>query len=634
MIARANASNLIVVPSIKLLTHQEKFIANSSLQPQIVPSPSASPVFYKEAIGDRVDVNPFALLSVGQGKIKTVYQAIYAPTITEIRDLFETEKNPFIALIVGMDEQAALVDIDTARRVAPGKTMIDTIESIDQTLSGSSTKLIIAADSLVSMAALSQPPYSMSSEALYTYGGINGDEYADQSANVLSWLKTQRKNNKMSRVALFDWHYDFKGSEYKSLDYLKKETGGKVPLLGATWQREVTIAKFTKYALDRSRKLPMLGMMATSWYPVSVPWYEGNIDRLINFSGKAFFARGQNLSPEDHPDPAHLIHLSASVGALIDNQLRRDSALPISSTSVTGNSKIGTSQMLGAVDENAGQLYALVRLSPGSTISQIKLTHPSPGPSVTPTLVVRADQGGINKLSPLSPTFTPDSTQGFTHFMKYSLPKGSILGSGQYEVQVITERSITSPTSKHVLSEVATLNGALAVTGVGATQRVIKTYEPSMFTRVSSPTVTKEVPDYPYCFEFVDPTNANNKTTKYNMLLQLESGVPGTAAQGCINPKIQILYRQEHKADSSSLQSLVSDNFTSGLQVCKDNSNNNCETISGNQAPKAWNPNNALIRSGSSVYQYTFAAPTDPARLRFYRNEKVVSRPSPAPAAP
>jgi hypothetical protein len=205
-------------------------------------------------------------------------------------------------------------------------------------------------------------------------------------------------------------------------------------------------------------------------------------------------------------------------------------------------------------------------------------------------------------------------------------------GRGQYEVQVITERSITSPTSQHFLSEVATLNGALAVTVVGATQTVIASYGPSDFNRVTTTTAT-EVPNASGCFEYDVTTSANNQT-QYNMLLQLKDAVPATPAQSCSNPKVQILYRQTNAADSSSPQSLVSDNFTSGLQVCWKNNNANCETISGNQAPKAWNPNNALIRSGSSVYQYTFAADTDPARLRFYRNEKVASQPAPAPAAP
>lgn len=82
-------------------------------------------------------------------------------------------------------------------------------------------------------------------------------------------------------IVICDWHYRDEILDFPSLSTLRQE-GFNV--IGATFQKEVTIKNFSKYAANNNAN----GMIATTWNVLTFQKDWDKVNRIIQFSGATF----------------------------------------------------------------------------------------------------------------------------------------------------------------------------------------------------------------------------------------------------------------------------------------------------------------------------------------------------------
>jgi len=241
-IAYAREKGLSIVPELKLLTHQEKFLQGR----------------FSDLMYNRSTYDP---------RQHEVYERVF-PVIDEVIALTEPE-----AVHIGHDEVAGYKPysakkwLNDGEEMLPASLFLKDIERLHEFLKSRGVDTWMWGDMLISPQEFPQ----MSDRPLHGIAPGYGKALRERLPR---------------EIVICDWHYSDDQEEFPSLSTMQEE-GFRV--IGATWQKETTIRNFSRFAASRGA----YGMMATSWSPVQKGEWSV-VDRIIDESGRAFMTAFQN----------------------------------------------------------------------------------------------------------------------------------------------------------------------------------------------------------------------------------------------------------------------------------------------------------------------------------------------------
>jgi hypothetical protein len=234
----ARKQGFLVVPEIKLLTHQEKHFFQGN-EPTLM--------YEKDTYDPR---NPI------------VYKKVFA-LLNELIDLIHP-----VAIHIGHDEltgwnqRISLKRLFSNKRVLPASLFLQDVQTLHDFLNSRGIETWMWGDMLVSASEFPDM------NEMYLHGSI-----------ASGYGEALRK--KMPKdIVICDWHYQDKGLSFGSLKALQDE-GFRV--IGVSWKKDDNITSFSAYAA----KHHAFGMMATSWYYLSAR-HAKLIEHIISFSGRTF----------------------------------------------------------------------------------------------------------------------------------------------------------------------------------------------------------------------------------------------------------------------------------------------------------------------------------------------------------
>jgi hypothetical protein len=233
LVKYAEMNNLTVIPEVKLLTHQEKFLKSA----------------YPQYMYNRVTYDP---------RNSELYKKVVFPYLDKLIGLIRPK-----AILIGHDEvikwKKFLYKND---KVLPPDLYLKDIETIHNYLEKKGVKTWMWGDMLLS----SKKFPKMLRRHLHAFGDY---------PQLLSKLP---KN-----IVICDWHYFDIGPIYRSSIAFEK-AGHKV--LGATWKTWAATSNFSRFLADHPKN--SLGMIATLWgYVQKKEW--PLVKRIVFYSGKVFW---------------------------------------------------------------------------------------------------------------------------------------------------------------------------------------------------------------------------------------------------------------------------------------------------------------------------------------------------------
>jgi len=235
-------NGLEVIPELKLLTHQEKFLKNK----------------YPDIMFNRVTYNP--------ANPKT-YQVVL-PIVDEIIKLVEPK-----AFHIGHDEVAGHNEkskrkwLKKGEKMLPPELFLKDVLILHSYLKKRGIETWMWGDMLIS-------PKEFPSMFPKHLHGIDG------------YPEIRKKIPK--DIVICDWHYNDTQEEFpSSLEFAKE--GHKV--LGSTWKKKITIKNFSKYIAN----MPFNGegMIATIWFHVQRKEWD-IVDKIIKISAEHYWNAKQN----------------------------------------------------------------------------------------------------------------------------------------------------------------------------------------------------------------------------------------------------------------------------------------------------------------------------------------------------
>lgn len=236
-VAHIRARGLEPILEVKLLTHQEKFLAAK----------------YPELLYNAVSYDP---------RKEMVYDLVF-PFLDEII----SNINPK-ALHIGHDEVGGWNN-NNARKVLkegesylPASMFLNDIKRLHAYLTKRGVNVWMWGDMLLT------PEEFPGMLASHLHGGRPGYGKA---------LRDQLPRD----IVICDWHYSDQQREFPSLAKLQSE-GFQV--IAATWQAERTIRNFSRFALEHNA----YGLMATTWYGPDNPKRVSLIEWIVRTSGILF----------------------------------------------------------------------------------------------------------------------------------------------------------------------------------------------------------------------------------------------------------------------------------------------------------------------------------------------------------
>jgi len=231
----ARSKGLSIVPELKLLTHQGKFFQRN----------------FPQLMFNRKTYDPRKM---------EVYAHIF-PFMDEVIELLQPE-----AIHIGHDEVMGWDARHAKKKPKSGEVMLsaslfvqDTLK-IHEYLKKKGIETWMWGDMLVS------PNEFPNMMARLLHGSTDG--YGKIARDLLP-----------KDIVICDWHY-YDNKEFLTVKVLQQE-GFRV--IGATWKKEKSIKNFSRYAANHGA----YGMIATTWWHVQRKEWDV-VDRIINFSGKAF----------------------------------------------------------------------------------------------------------------------------------------------------------------------------------------------------------------------------------------------------------------------------------------------------------------------------------------------------------
>lgn len=265
---------IVVVPSLKLLTHQRSLFAAEDLRDKVMQTYPG--LLYIDDIKRDGVYNPRFKLSDG----RSFYSAIVFPLLDEVIELFSTyRQTPAVA--IGHDEATQ----GTLKRVAesvgdgttPGQLFAADVLTIHDYLAQKERFSVMWGDMLLHP----QAPALQGFTSTSLHG--HWDDVAPEALEILADAKPRW-------LIVGDWHYRVIEPEYKSNDYLQ---GMGFRVAGATWNLDSSTLGFVRDQFS----LGGHGMIATVWNSPEL-YAEGN-RHLMAFSGDAFWTGG---SPKTLPN--------------------------------------------------------------------------------------------------------------------------------------------------------------------------------------------------------------------------------------------------------------------------------------------------------------------------------------------
>ncbi len=233
----ARQQGLDVIPEIKLLTHQEKFLGNT--RPDLM--------FNARTYDPR----------------KPEVHALVLAYLEELIVLLHPK-----AILIGHDEAVGWKErhfekglLKPGERILPADLFLEDVNRIHAYLKKRNVETWMWGDMLISP---EEFPEMLA-------GGLHGES--------VGYGKALR--DKLPRdIVICDWHYLDSQAEFPSLATFKTE-GFRV--LGATWKKPQTIRNFSRYAATHGAD----GMIATTWFHVQNKEWDV-VERIIRESGQAF----------------------------------------------------------------------------------------------------------------------------------------------------------------------------------------------------------------------------------------------------------------------------------------------------------------------------------------------------------
>lgn len=226
-----------VVPELKLLTHQDKFLQNKQTD-LMFNSSSYDPS------------NP------------QVYQKNVYPLIDELVELISPR-----AFHIGHDEVAGFARwwwpkwLKEGEEMLPAELFYQDVAQLHEYLSKRGLEIWMWGDML-----------------------ITPEEFPEMRRNNLHGIPLDYGKPLRQRlpkdIVICDWHYADNQADYPSLATFKAE-GFRV--IGATWKKEKTIRNFSRYAAKHGAD----GMIATTWFHVQRREWDV-VERIIRTSGRIF----------------------------------------------------------------------------------------------------------------------------------------------------------------------------------------------------------------------------------------------------------------------------------------------------------------------------------------------------------
>lgn len=241
-VAYARSRGMNVIPEIKLLGKQKKFLQKS--RPNLM--------FNAETYDPRIE---------------EVYEVVFR-LIDELISIMQPT-----AIHIGHDEMAGFRPYSAKKYLRPGETMLP-------------------ADLFLKDVLLIHDYLKSRNVETWMWGDmlISVEEFPSMPKNKLHGSKPgygKALRDKLPRdIVICDWHYKQAEPGYPSLATMRAE-GFRV--IGTTFRDEDTIRKFSKYASQHGAN----GMMATTWFLVNRKEWDA-VDRIIVFSGETF--RGDFLN--------------------------------------------------------------------------------------------------------------------------------------------------------------------------------------------------------------------------------------------------------------------------------------------------------------------------------------------------
>lgn len=229
----AKLNGMDVIPEIKLLSHQEKFLQNN----------------YPGLMYNSNTYDP---------SNSKVYNIVF-PLLDEIIEII----NPSI-IHIGHDElkpeKNNLFDFFRDKKILPANLFLKDIIIINNFLNNKKISTAMWGDML-----LSPTEFPLMSKH-YLNGGSSG------------YGKSLRKQLPKS-IIIFDWHYIDEDS-FKSMEVLREEGFTVIP---TTWRKEVTIEKFSR----ASKREGSSAIMASLWFYVQRGEWD-IVESILSFSGREF----------------------------------------------------------------------------------------------------------------------------------------------------------------------------------------------------------------------------------------------------------------------------------------------------------------------------------------------------------
>lgn len=228
---------MLVVPELKLLTHQEKLFQKNN----------------SNLLFNSLTYDP---------RNRVIYSKYIFPLLDEIIGLVSPK-----AIHIGHDEVAGFARwwwrkrLKRDEKMLPAKLFYKDVLQIHEYLKKRGLETWMWGDMLISP-----------------------DEFPDMKPGPLHGRVDgygKRLRQMLPRdIVVCDWHYSDDQMEFPSLATFKVE-GFRV--LGATWKKEKTISNFSRYAAERGAD----GMIATTWFHVQRREWSV-VKKIINISGEIF----------------------------------------------------------------------------------------------------------------------------------------------------------------------------------------------------------------------------------------------------------------------------------------------------------------------------------------------------------
>lgn len=232
----AKGKGLEVIPEVKFLTHQEKFLRRS----------------HPELMLNEVTYDP---------KNPKTYDLAF----TVIDELIEIFKPRYF--LIGHDEMRAFwrKKADSRSKIPTYKDFADDANKLAEHLKKKGVTPMMWGDMLLNPA-----DFKVSEKMRQSFHGDLQDYY--KAIDLLN-----------KDIVIADWHYWGYDTNFPSVDYFRSK-GFKV--VGSTWKNRVTTENFAQYLCSKNDP-GVIGMIATTWNEFTIR-DTAVIDKIITDSAKAF----------------------------------------------------------------------------------------------------------------------------------------------------------------------------------------------------------------------------------------------------------------------------------------------------------------------------------------------------------